>query len=422
MKGASFKKRFLLAASFAILSSSVPITIPAAASATATSSDSYQQLAAWKFNFSFAFKDPWTGKLFFNAFNDEGELYIIFKEKDGSWHKLPKGYHFAWKNGNESLARIELSHSVLEPFKPVSPPLFGTLLYDHTDNTLVYSKPYIISPGRGYGIRQQEDYVSTGNGSQRLFSIWLKDRKTGVIREIWRSNQRGEYRFHWTNDDQLLSQRYNQTTRTVEITQYDPSIGTFKHLLDGQLWRINPKTNQILYLDNTTKRKVWIYDMNTGVKRLSKGVVEENTLFAAAPSPMENTVTPPVDLDVRSLPELEPQFISMNEADLIVNGARYPLAMAIVSGINNFIPLSSVMAELGLTLSSEPIGEPPVQSYKLTYRDQVVTIDEKDMRNYDNRIFISITLLKRLLQTDDMQLQWIAPLNNTFSSISSVSS
>jgi len=411
MKGALFKKRFLLAASLAILASSVPITVPAAASAA--SNDSYQQLAAWKFNFSFAFKDPWTGKLFFNASNDEGERYIIFKDKDGMWGKLPKGYNFVWKNGNESLARIDLSHTVLEQFKSVTTPLFGTLLYDNTDNTLVYGKPYIISPGRGYGIREQEDYVSTGNGTQRLFSVWLKDRKTGVIREIWRSNQRGEYRFHWTNDDQLLSQRYNQTTRTVEITRYDPSTGTFKHLLDGQLWRINPKTNQILYLDNTSKRKVWLYDMNTGVKRLSKGVVEENTLFAAAPAPMEVTITPPADLDVRSLPEMEPQFMSANEADLIVNGARYPLAMAIVSGINNFIPLSSVMNEWGLTLSSESIGEPSVQSYKLTYRDHSVAIDEKDMRNYDNRIFISITLLKRLLQTEDMQLQWLVPLNNS---------
>ncbi|UVI29851.1 hypothetical protein [Paenibacillus spongiae] len=411
----ALKSRLLLAASIAVLTASLPMTIPSAASAAFYLNDS-NPLAAWTIHYSFAFKDPWTGTLFFNASNDEGERYIIFKEKDSTWSKLPKGYNFAWKNGNESLARIDLSHSVLEQYKPVTAPLFGTLLYDNTDNTLVYGKPYTISPGRGYALREQEDYISTDNGSQRQFSIWLKDRKTGVIREIWRSSQRGEYRFHWTNDDRLLSQRYNQDTRTVEITEYNPSTGTFEHLLDGQLWRINPKTNEILYVDNTPKRKVWIYDLKTGIKRLSKGVVEENTRFAAEPAPMEVTVTPPSDLDVRSLPEVEPQFVHANEADLIVDGTRYSLPMAIVSGINNFVPLTSIMNEMNIALSSGSAGPAAKRTYQLTYRGQSLTIGENEMRIYDNRIFVSIALLKQLLQTDDMQLQWLPPLTGSSSS------
>ncbi|MFD0716802.1 hypothetical protein [Paenibacillus sp. GCM10027626] len=403
----SLHKRCLLTAS--ILLGVSFATVPVLASAAPVPSAANSAVHAQQDRFTLAFYDSLTGKTFVNATDASGERYIIFQDNDNKWYKFPKGYNAVWKSTNESLAHIELSADL----PGFDSSLWGALLYDETDNTIHYGKTYLLSPNKGYGIREQEDYVVTETGTKRMFSVWLQDRTSGVVREIWRNEERGQYRFHWTNDDRLLTERYNETTKKAEILLYDAAAGDFKPLIDGQLWRLNADKNLLLYIDNSDQRNIWIYDLNTGEKRKSGGVSEEYQLFPFQPL----TALPSVDdlkigqLDAAALPEVVPQFVSTTVAELIYNGSRYPLPHAIVSGTNNFIPVAAIMKQFNLQIDSSVISEAsPAKQYTLTHNDKVVQLTPEQIRIHDNRIFISLDVLKEITQASDLQLQWTPPV------------
>lgn len=261
------------------------------------------------------------------------------------------------------------------PRDPILPGNYGfSLKYEPDSNTITGEMEWLLSPDGSWGFYITDPILVHNSSEPVLVRICLfKNMKTGRIqREITAWGIYAPVSYYWLPDNTFLYCRYSLEDNQNIIGVYDPAAtydnpmtafkeakGSYnnKKLLNGTMIYYDRETNEVAFVKNESKRRIYLLDLNTMEEKPTDDFIENfrHSDYEMAPSlyfPPE--IHLPHDLDVFTLPVISPKVDFKYQHLLHVDGKEIPLPMAYYSSPNSAypsIPLRQLIDTYGVSFS-----------------------------------------------------------------------
>ncbi|GFN33379.1 hypothetical protein [Paenibacillus xylaniclasticus] len=357
------------------------------------------------------YHDKRSGETFYQLSDQSSSSAIIYADRQGNWSKL------------SYVSVMQYPYLFFRPytnsfvfFQSDLPHLYNKrFMYDPSRKAVIDGQTYTMSPNGESGFLQIEHYISVRNTNSEGFTprrgttLLMKNRTTGIIRELWTG--RGFLQTSYTNDGRLL------VSTDSKVYLADSQSFKLKPIASGRLYYYADKTDEAVIIQSDTA-DLLLYQVSDGTTR-TIGPSEPRPKYSNMNTgfPPKSWPVPSPSLEVDSLP-VTPISIEYQPEALLTLGGEYeediskvaaPLAFIGTNGIT-YVPLDPFKNKLRLKVKKEITTRDDASPYRfnVSLKQYQLTFDDTNSRIISNRLYVPLSALKQL-GMGDVSIEWNPP-------------